>query len=353
MRPKTLTAAFLLFLPCPLLYSAAMNPPLLYPLTFQPVYQSYLWGGHRIAEIYNRTDTPPVCAESWEISDRPEGPGRVLNGPWKGLTLGDLIQAHPREILGPHSPTPHFPLLLKLIDAAQRLSLQVHPNNSSAAAVGGEPKTEMWVVLAATPNAYVYTGFKEPVTVELFQTALAAKKLPDLLHRVAVRPGDAVFIPGGRVHAIGEGCLLLEIQQNSNTTYRVHDWDRVGPDGRPRALHLEQALKVIDWNNTESGLIRLPFGDHRQPSLLFECPLFRVERWGIQEPAELSRHPDGFQILFIENGALILDGGGYETRAPRGSSWLIPAGMNRLLLRANASAGETRILRITVPRKGN
>lgn len=327
-----------------------MNAPLLYPLTFQPVYQSYLWGGQRIAELYSRTDTPSVCAESWEISDRSEGPSRVLNGPWKGRALGDLIHAHPREILGPQSNAPHFPLLIKLIDAAQRLSLQVHPNNHSAAAVGGEPKTEMWVVLAATPDAYVYAGFKEPVTVERFQTALAARKLPDLLHHVPVRPGDAVFIPGGRVHAIGEGCLLLEIQQNSNTTYRVHDWDRVGPDGRPRTLHLEQALKVIDWNNIESGLIRFPLVYPPQPTLLFECPLFRVERWGIQEPTDLTRHPDGFQILFIENGALTLEGDGYETPALRGTSWLIPAGLNRLRFSPVPSAGKVRILRITVPR---
>jgi len=208
----------------------------------------------------------------------------------------------------------------------------------------------MWVVLAATPDAYVYAGFKEPVTAERFQNALTAGKLPDLLHRVAVQPGDTLFIPGGRVHAIGEGCLLLEIQQNSNTTYRVHDWDRVGPDGRPRALHLEQALKVIDWSNTGSGLIRLPLVYPPQPTLLFECPLFRVERWGIQEPTDLTWHPDGFQILFIENGALTLEEDGYETPALRGTSWLIPAGINHLRFRPVPSAGEVRILRVTVPR---
>jgi mannose-6-phosphate isomerase len=327
-----------------------MNATPLYPLTFQPVYQSYLWGGQRIAEIFNRPDTPPVCAESWEISDRPEGLSRALNGPWQGRSLTDLIGAHPLEILGPHSASLRFPLLIKLIDAAQKLSLQVHPNDVSAETVGGEPKSEMWIVLSATPDAYVYAGFKKPLTVDQFRNALTARKLPDLLHRVSVRPGDALFIPGGRVHAIGEGCLLLEIQQNSNTTFRVHDWDRVGPDGRPRALHLDQALKVIDWNDTESGLIRLPPLKTIQPTLLFECPWFRAEKLGIQAATELTRHPDGFQILFVETGSLILGEGDDETPAARGSSWLIPAGMDRLHLRAGSATGEAHILQITVPR---
>jgi mannose-6-phosphate isomerase len=326
-----------------------MNAAMFYPLTFQPVYQSYLWGGQRIAKIYHRSETPPVCAESWEISDRPEGVSRVLNGPWKGRALDELLRAHSHEILGPQAAAPRFPLLIKLIDAAERLSLQVHPNDVSADLVGGEAKTEMWVVLEATPGAYVYAGFKNPLTAERFKNALAERKLTDLLHRVAVQPGDALFIPGGRVHAIGEGCLLLEIQQNSNSTFRVHDWDRIGPDGRPRALHLEQALKVIDWDNTESGLIRLTPADSIEPSLLFECPLFRVERRGIRAPTEWSRHPDGFQILFIATGSLILEGGGHEIPAQCGSSWLIPAGMDRLRLCPGTNDSESRILRITVP----
>jgi len=326
-----------------------MNTASLYPLTFQPVYLSYLWGGQRIATFFDRPHTPPVCAESWEVSDRPEGPSRVANGPWQSCSLADLIRSYPQEILGPHAPSPRFPLLIKLIDAAQRLSLQVHPDNSSAAAVGGEPKTELWVVLDATPDAYVYAGFKEPLTPDRFQTALATRSLPNLLHRVAVQAGDALFIPGGRVHAIGEGCLLLEIQQNSNTTFRVHDWDRIGPDGRSRALHLDQALKVIDWNNTESGLIRFPRPPSPNPTLLLECPLFRVEQIGIREPIEWTRHPDGFQILFIAEGSLFLEGGGIETQAPRGSSWLIPAGMDPLRLRAATVGEEARLWRITVP----
>lgn len=328
-----------------------MKKASLYPLTFLPIYQSYIWGGQRIAELYRRLNPPPVCAESWELSDRPEGLSRIANGPWQGRTFHDLIQTYPREILGADTPPRRFPLLVKLIDAAQRLSLQVHPDDASAAGIGGEPKSEIWIILAATPTAYVYSGFKEPVTPDTFRAALSARKLPDLLHRIAVQPGDALFIPGGRVHAIGEGCLLYEIQQNSNTTFRVHDWDRVGPDGRPRALHLDQALKVIRWNDTASGLIRNPSAGSSESRLIFDCPLFRVDQFGVREDFDLAPHPDGFQILFVETGALVFeDANGDTTPAARGSSWLIPARLERLRLRARSADEPVRLLRVTVPR---
>lgn len=299
-----------------------------YPLRFSPVYKDYLWGGDRILRHFRRAEPPGIYAESWEVSTRPEGPSIVANGPLAGTPLAQLI--------------PDFPLLLKLIDARQTLSVQVHPNNKTAAWFGGEAKTEMWYVLAADPGACVYCGLKPDTDEARLRAALASKTVADLLVEIPVVPGDAIFVPGGRVHAIGAGCLLFECQQNSNTTYRLYDWDRTGPDGKPRELHIEQSIRVINWADTTAAkvlprLISDDCGNRRW--LIQETPYFRMERLELTTPFEIPSPPKP-EIHFVISGSLQIAG---ET-VPAGTSILLPPGLPATEL---IPSGPTELLRIT------
>ncbi len=304
-------------------------PTDLYPLLFTPLYKQYLWGGHRIRERF-RNHLPPLytCAESWELADRPEGMSLVANGPLAGTTLGALVQKRRHEILGPAAPEGPFPLLIKILDARERLSVQVHPDNATAALRGGEPKTEMWVVLDAAPRACLYAGLRPGATPDVMRASLAEHNVESLLQVVPVAAGHAVFIPGGCVHAIGEGCLILEVQQNSNTTYRLHDWDRVGPDGKPRELHLEQALEVIRWDDQSDTRLH-PTPLENRPELtserLIACPYFRVDRLHLSDYTALARYSDGCNIVFVISGEVRITAGGQSVSVPAGTTCLIPA----------------------------
>ena len=262
-----------------------MSP--LYPLLFEPVYQDYIWGGQRIAATYGREIDLPVCAESWEISERAEGMSVVSNGPLAGTSLESLIDMHGEALLGQAG---RFPLLIKIIDAAKTLSVQVHPNNDNAAQVNGEPKTEMWYILAADPEACVYLGTEEGVDANTFADAIKQGTVEELLHRIPVKAGDAVFVPGGTMHAIGAGCLLMEVQQNSNTTYRVYDWGRVGHDGQPRELHIDQALTVTQWDGPGALLDFRTLSDDDAALVqeVVRCPYFSMEDVALQGRLELD-----------------------------------------------------------------
>ncbi len=251
------------------------------PLVFAPIYQTRVWGGRSLAATFGRElpDPDQPYGESWEISDRPEAQSKVIAGPASltGKTLGELWHhenASVRHALfGPNaSGVGPFPLLCKILDARERLSLQVHPPASVADELGGEPKTEMWVVAHAEPNAELIVGVREGVTRAAFEAALADGTAEDLVHKIPVQTGDFLFIPSGRLHAIGGGLVIYEIQQNSDTTYRVFDWNRVGLDGHPRQLHLEESLKCIDFDDVE------PEPDEANGNLLVDCAHFRVER---------------------------------------------------------------------------
>ena len=299
-----------------------------YPMLPAPVYQDYLWGGCRIPALYDRPVSMPVCAESWEISCRAEGMSIITNGPLSGRPLTDALQLHGDRILGSACTTAGFPLLIKLIDARQRLSLQVHPSDATAARFGGEAKTEMWYVLESTPDARVYAGLTDGCTEGAFRRALHGGAVGELLCETAVRPGDAIFIPGGRVHAIAEGCLLLEVQQSSNTTYRVYDWGRVDADGAPRELHLEQAIRVIDWNSDAPRPTRptpLPAREGMQRSEILSCSHFDIQRWELTHTSDHTVDPASFEALFVETGCIKLAWKHGELTLPRGTSCLIPA----------------------------
>jgi len=304
-----------------------------YPYLFTPVYKDYLWGGTRIQEVFQRQDTPARCAESWEIADRPEGMSVVTNGPRKGQTLHQLVQDLQTDLLGPrYAGCRNFPLLIKIIDARDVLSVQVHPHDNNAHRTGGDPKTEMWYLLDATHDARIYAGMQPDVTPQRFQQALAEGHLEDLLARIPARPGRAIFVPGGKVHAIGAGCLLLEIQQNSNTTYRVFDWNRVDTDGHARELHIEEALQVIDWEHPAPEVVSprpLPPEGRNHPYDIIKSPYFITRGWNLQESRIFPSDPPGFRILFISKGKVLIGANGVVSAAPSGTSCLIPAAVQR------------------------
>ncbi|MBU0678138.1 MAG: class I mannose-6-phosphate isomerase [Verrucomicrobia bacterium] len=320
----------------------------LYPLILKPAYKDYLWGGDKIIRYFKRDEPPGVYAESWEVSDRPEGPSVAANGPFAGKTLSEIAEGRAAELFGNRSTGGKFPLLIKLIDAKQKLSVQVHPDDESAARYGGEAKTEMWYVLDAEPGAYVYAGLKEGVDRDVFSKAIEEDTFEDVLVKIPVGKGDAVFMRGGRVHAIGEGCLLLEVQQNSNTTYRIYDWGRFGSDGKSRQMHIDEALQVIHWDDTESARVTESPVAERGESRLTEVlttPYFRLERLDLHGEWEDECDGSTFHVLFVAEGEVRLKAGQFDETIAAGTSCLLPSVLGDY---SGASAGAV-LLRVSLP----
>ena len=299
------------------------------PLVFTPVYKDYIWGGNRITAAYGRTGTPPVCAESWEISAHPDGESVVASGPFEGRGLAELAREYGRSLLGTRAPDPaRFPLLFKLIDARDRLSVQVHPNNENAQHTGGEPKTEMWVVLDRTPGASLYAGLTESATPAALRAALADGTAAEQLVQLEVEPGQALFIPGGLVHAIGAGCLIYEVQQNSNTTYRLFDWARTGADGQPRPLHIEESFKTIDWSLPAPQMLDPAPRESDDGNLwsdMVSCDFFTLRKLDLEAPLRVTLDRSSFHALFVTAGRLTVTAGNESHALAAGSSALIPA----------------------------
>jgi mannose-6-phosphate isomerase len=237
-----------------------------------------IWGGHRLASLFGKKipDTSAI-GESWEISDRPEAQSVVRNGPLRDRTLHELWTRDRADIFGNVPDSPRFPLLIKLLDAHDQLSLQVHPPEKIAAKLGGEPKTEFWYVASAIPGARLYVGLREAVTRKQFEQAVRAGTVANLVHSIDVKTGDSIFLPAGRFHGIGGGNVLVEIQQNSNTTYRVFDWNRTD-GGKPRQLHVDQALQSIDFDDVAPALTE-PDGE-----ILLRHQLFEIQKWILAAP---------------------------------------------------------------------
>ena len=245
-------------------------------LRFQPLYQERVWGGRNLAASLGRTlpEGPPI-GESWEIVDRPEARSCIYGGPFAGRTLHDLIGTHGSQIMGPDWPAgAPFPILVKWLDCHERLSLQVHPPAGVAGQLKGEPKTENWFVAQAAPGANLIVGLKRGVTRSRFEQAMADQSVEECVHRFPVAAGDSILVRSGQLHAIDAGNLILEIQQNSDTTYRVFDWGRAGLDGQPRRLHVEEAMRSILWDDFE------PAPQRAAPTsgVIADCPEFRIRR---------------------------------------------------------------------------
>jgi mannose-6-phosphate isomerase len=246
-------------------------------LRFAPLPQERVWGGRALESALGR-DLPPgdrPFGESWEIVDRPEAQSVVVGGQFAGLTLRELMERHSAEIMGPRWPAGKaFPLLVKWLDCRERLSLQVHPPATVAKELGGEPKTENWFIAAAAPQAHLIVGLKPGVTRAQFEAAVAAGTAEACVNRFPVAAGDSVFVRSGTVHAIDGGNLILEIQQNSDTTYRVFDWGRVGLDGKPRQLHLAESLQSILWDAAPPRVVK----GERKTAMLADAPEFQIRR---------------------------------------------------------------------------
>jgi mannose-6-phosphate isomerase len=227
-------------------------------LQFQPLYRERVWGGRRLESLLGRKLPPgPPIGESWEISDRPEAQSRIRGGPLNGETLRDLLLAHPGELMGPKwTVGERFPILVKWLDCSERLSLQVHPPSEVALELGGETKTENWYVAHSAPGASLFVGIKPGVSRTMFEKAVADGSAESCLNKIPAASGDSILVSSGQVHAIDAGNLILEIQENADTTYRLFDWDRVGLDGKPRKLHLEESLRSILWQGDPPELVR-------------------------------------------------------------------------------------------------
>jgi mannose-6-phosphate isomerase len=286
---------------------------------FKPIYQDRIWGGHNLKELFGReTPAERKIGESWELVDRPEACSEIASGPsiapGTRQNLHTLWETKRIDIFGTRAPDlARFPILIKLLDCQDNLSVQVHPPPGH----DGEPKTEMWYFLESKPDAKIYAGLKNGVTKEKFEKAIGTPELHKLLGELHPEQSEAMFLPSGRVHAIGAGNVILEIQQNSDTTYRVDDWGRVDDQGRPRTLHREQALASIRFNDFEPQFAQ-PHGER-----VIQCPFFTVERAFIY-PGEYrvwnSDHTS-FQFHFLAQGELKVD----DQTLKRGASWLVPA----------------------------
>jgi mannose-6-phosphate isomerase len=286
---------------------------------FKPINQERIWGGKNLNTLFGRAlPEGKKIGESWELVDRPEACSDIESGP--GLkpgtrqTLHNLWREKRVETFGTRSPElARFPILIKLLDCQDNLSVQVHP----APGRNGEPKTEMWYFLESTPEAKIYAGLKKGTTREKFEKAMGTPELPGLLHQLKPEQSDAMFLPSGRIHAIGAGNVILEIQQNSDTTYRVDDWGRVDDQGRPRMLHREEALESIRFNDYEPQLVQ-PHGER-----VIHCPFFSVDRAFIY-PGEYrvwTSDQTSFQYHFLAQGELKIE----DQVLKRGASWLVPA----------------------------
>jgi len=278
-------------------------------LRFQPLYQERVWGGRGLADNLGRElpGRAPI-GEAWEIVDRPEAQSVVKGGRHAGKTLRQLIESRPADLMGPgwdkNNP---FPILVKWLDCRERLSLQVHPPASVAPSLKGEPKTEIWFIADTRPGAALIVGLKKGVTRAQFEQSLADNTLEALVHRFPVAEGDSILVRSGQIHAIDGGNLILEIQQNSDTTYRVYDWGRVGLDGQPRQLHVEQSLASIKWDDFEPAPVR----GAPTSGVIAECAEFRIRRVVLDAGETLHfRAGEQARILSVVTGQLTGTGKG-------------------------------------------
>jgi mannose-6-phosphate isomerase len=310
----------------------------LYPFTFVPILKERVWGGRNIERLYGKKLPPNVpIGESWEISDRPGDVSVIANGRFAGKSLHWLVENYAAELLGrERADAKQFPLLVKILDAQEKLSLQVHPPANRSRELGGEPKTEMWFIADATATADLFVGLKRGLTREEFERKVSDGSVAECFHHLPVKAGDVMFLPSGRVHAIGAGNVIFEIQQNSDTTYRVFDWNRVGLDGKPRELHVEQSLASIDFEDFEPALVRSGYSrnDTFAVRYLVDDPLFRANAWQIRRGQRFHVSSKLPQIFAIVRGKLTVTAHGVEVPLKPGDFCLVPAAVERATIQA-------------------
>lgn len=316
-------------------------------LKLKPSCKNYLWGGHRLADEYGIEYEEDILAEAWELSCHPDGPSYISNGKYAGRTLEEFIEAEGKEVLGTHCRRfRDFPILIKFIDAKQNLSIQVHPNNRYALKNEGQyGKTEMWYIMDAKPGAFLYYGFKTEVSKEEFAKRIEEDSLLEVLNAVPVQKGDVLFIESGTIHAIGEGILIAEIQQNSNVTYRVYDYGRVGKDGKKRDLHIEKALAVTN---------RVPIvKDKTSYPHVADCDYFTVDKLNLDgtfmKKMEGSVSETSFASILFLDGEGTISNKGESLYFKKGESFFLTAGSGTYTIEGSCDALVTTIREKAAP----
>ena len=302
-----------------------MNP---YPLKFKPIYKELIWGGDKLRSFFGK-DTPAgkKIGESWELADLPNDKSVITNGEFAGKTIAEVLQKYPQEITGKKDYRPPFGLLVKFIDAADVLSVQVHPDKKTVKKLKtGSPKTECWYIIDAEPNSCIYKGLKTGTTKEQFAASIKAGSCAELLNKVSVKPGQCHFLPAGTVHAIGAGILIAEIQTPSDTTFRVFDWNRL-QNGKPRHLHIEEALESIHFDQRPDELPVTTGGR------LVDTEFFKVDKITAQAGAT-SQIPEGIMkvVIIIKGSGRIKSGDSQTVDFSKGQTILLPAALKGQML---------------------
>ena len=301
------------------------------PLIFEPYLRPQIWGGRQLeTALHKRLPPAGTFGESWELSAHPHHVSRVAEGPFASAALTQIWTDHAEELTGSRSPG-EFPLLIKSLDCRVPLSVQVHPDDARAHDLLGEPrgKTEAWVILAAGPDARIWAGLKPGITRADLERHLDAGTVADCLHSFVPRPGDCVYLPAGTVHAVGGGVLIAEVQQSSDATFRLFDWNRPGPDGKPRTLHREQSLASIDWQAGPVDPVRpqriIAAQEGVSHERLVECPYFALSRYTLSGSARLTAAGLSIWMMLDGSAELRSKASGDERRFERGETVLIPA----------------------------
>lgn len=316
-------------------------------LKLTPAIKDNIWGGTRLSEEFGMVSFADRQAEAWVLSCHESGPNIIENGEFKGRTLEDVLSNEGKEYLGTNCEKfPYFPLLIKLIDAKDDLSIQVHPDDDYAMRVEGEfGKTEVWYILDCDEGAEIIYGFKKDITKEQFRKSIEENTLTEYVNRVKVKKGDVFFIKSGTLHAICKGILLAEVQQNSNTTYRVYDYGRL-QNGKPRELHVEKAIDVTDTKAIDAG--GKPMGetvkkDSYSETLLTSCELFTVKRLDIEERATVTADSTSFVSLVALDGNGVVMHGDTCVTLYKGDSVFIPASYGEVEILGNLTVLESRV----------
>jgi mannose-6-phosphate isomerase len=323
----------------------------LYPLKFKPVFKEKIWGGKKIRTRLGMDFSPlPNCGEAWIISGVPGSETRVSNGFLKGNTLNELVEIFMDDLVGETSfdnNQNEFPILVKFIDSNDWLSIQVHPDDKLAAKRKiGNGKTEMWYILEADQKAELITGFSKKVDQNTYMEYLHDKRLKEILNFEKVKKDDVFFIPSGRVHALGPGILLAEIQQTSDTTYRIYDWDRVDKSGKSRELHVDAAMEAIDFKVYDS--YRTTYQQKlNKTSNLVDCPYFLTNIMDLDQPVEKDYAAlDSFVLYIVIKGSAVIYWDSAEETLRTGESLLLPAVMEKIRIKPTPGC---KILEVYVP----
>lgn len=331
-----------------------MTETVLYPLRFEPIYQYRLWGGRRLASLLDAplpSDGP--VGEAWLLSDRNDHASKIANGRLQGKTIGQVMAQSQEHLMGKLARRfQRFPLLLKFLDAQKMLSVQVHPGYAGARppATDGTAKTEAWVVLDAGKESRIYAGLKPHTTADILRQSVTNGTLADHLVSIAPRPGDGVFIPAGTVHSLGGDIVVFEVQQNSDTTFRLYDWSHVDPKtGLPRKLEVEKALACVDFVDGAAGLIT-PVEEGEVPvkrERIFDCDAFQLWRRHGDSPFTVGAVDVPRVLVCIEGtGRIEHVANTYAIR--KGEVWLLPAVTGACTLRPS---GTVTLLEIAIPEK--